>query len=474
MNTRVLVHYRYYTGEARVLRVPPDAHPDAFARHLTSHLSALAVESPESPTGFAPWFDGPIVQWQRAPGAPVTIIEDHEFGASCFRVRIPFVYCDVNRSAVDGGAVELASYRFPAHLTDTPFMLFTLYVQVSNAYPHALLPPPNLVDFRFLEHPVPAFLATPRFSAREVRPRLPAQPRPLMKLLAFVPTSSCPDCGAPTDENANCTGGVVRYTLLDDQGVYDAPYCCPPAHPELDASRYHSATTEADPAEDEDAGPSAHLRVGDDVEIADGYADRERMHDGRHKGSIYEPLAHFQEYMTSLNGTEFVIVPIAVMREIAEFLAQRSLLPATRRNVRAAMGILEFYCRRRYSHYYPNAQRIASYINYGRHNVLPPHFITRAHNDTLRYMYRAFYRSWCDLPRSILRNRKIILRCNVVFWVLCSVCAAIYNDPTYHDHQRLDPQPDGGPPALKDPRLRAEYALILNTICAANDWPILF
>jgi hypothetical protein len=462
MNTRVLVPYRSATGEPRVLRVPPDAHPDAFARQLTSPNSALAVESAESPTGFAPWFDGPLAQWQQAPGALVVIHEDPGFGATCFDRPVPFVYCDV----------ELMAYRFPAHLVSNPFMLFTLYVQVSNAHPYALLPPIGLVDFSYVDHGVPAFLAVPRFIAREVRPRLPPQPRPLMKLLSFVPSSACPDCGACTDENANCTGGFVRYTLIGGQKVHDEPYCCPPAHPELQIGRYHANT---DPGDDDDDGaPTAHLRVGDDVEMGDGYADRERMHDVRHKGSIYEPLAHAQEFWTSLNGTEYVIVPLAVMHEIAQFLWQRSLLPATRRNVRKAMGILEYYCRRRYSHYYPNAQRIASYINYGRHNVLPPNFITRAHNDTFRFMYRAFFRSWCNLPRSILKNRKIILRCNIVFWALCGICAVKYNDPTYLDHRELDPQPDGGPPSLKDPRLRAEYALIMNTICAENDWPILF
>lgn len=490
---KILVFFRSYSHVNSSL-CDADARPPALACLLQYPMSTMLVSLDNDHEVM--WHDGPLSQF--LDQTPQCVFDAHprlylreDSSNDC--ITAEFLYTSHRGEVMPLGG---GTYFYPASSLHDQATLTNFYSQVQRAYPNTL-PPRDLVSFEFtFNHPRPTtdqvfgdvsgacFHAIALFSALDVRYAHPTDQTPLMAVLDQVPANPCEQCmRASLDENANCAGGVLLFTF-DSGTTRQVRFQCPPEHVQLHM-QMHDNLPERDSEHDSDnenalvehnsdSDMGANLQWGDDVEIdGGGFADTARIHDGRRKSTCYQPLAHFQEYMTSLNGTENVVIPQPLLQEIGEYISDRCA-PITRAVVRAALGTLESYYRQRYSPYYPNAQRIACILRHGKPSVLPPFAITACHRDTLRFLYSAFHKAWLDLPIELRGTRRILLRGNIVFWVLCEIAARVYNDPTFLEHHALDPQPDGGPPPLKDPRLRDDYIRICHAICTANHWPLIF
>lgn len=464
---KVTVHITTLTRGMKVVECNANTEPHQLQHLLAGQFSILTVPSGG---GFYIWHMGPVSQWG---SSHVCMTEDATILLACANIKLSY----------NGDYIK--SIPFPTHLIDVPEAVQSLYRQLRNEM--LVLPPVEVVSYTF--SPDGGFQFIPTFSSTYHIAALPPYSSPLMHVVSFTPTHHCPTCKSSLDRYSNCLGGEVAYKFADGS-IVTYPYRCPPANVQTVVNKnsmpvrmaYDGNTLKrSDNDSDSDYDPDEDCEWDDDYEAyseeeyANGKTDWDRFTGNSKKkhAGVYHPLAHFQEFVTSRNGTENVVIPPGVAEEVAQYLADRKRR-ATTATVREALGDLEAYpwTKDRYGPYYFNAARIASIINHGRPGVLPDGAIPKHHNDMLRKLYLQFHRTWCDLPEVVLRGRRIMPRANILFYYLCNVAADLYKDPTWLTYLDLSPTPDGGPPRLKDEVVQGNYAEITREVSIRNNWAI--
>lgn len=461
---KVTLHIDTAMRGMRVLECDPHIGPECVAHLLSSRDAMLTIPAGEG--SYFIWHTGPISQWS----------DTHVFATEA--PSLTLVSLNV-RVSYNGDF--LRTILFPSPLLGTPQAIESLYRQIRNSDP--VLPPAEMVTHSF--SPDTGIHYHPRFKAVYKSPNLPPYSTPLMNFITFIHRHHCPRCYSCVDRFSNCLGGVVTY-ISDEDVIHEYTYQCPPVHiPEIvnknsrptkmaehvDADSDDDGTGEYEPDSDVDEDYEAYS----EDEYANGKGDWSRFSGNSKKKNVglYHPLAHFQEFVTSRNGTENVVIPPGVAEEIEEYLVPRRR-PANTATVREALGHMESFpwTKDRYAPYYFNAARIASIINHKKAGVLPPHAIPKVNNDLFRKLYLQFYSTWCDLPEAVKRGRRIMPRANIIFYYLCHVAADLYKDDTWLGYLALSPTPDGGPPRLQDDVVQASYAEITRAVSIRNNWTI--